>query len=141
MNKYFELIIFTASESQYAEAVVNILDPGRKMISYILDRRHCSLSKYGFWIKDLRIIGNREMKNLIIIDNFVYSFGLNLDNGIPILEYTGDPNDRELVNLQEYLIKVSKCDDIPSFNRKNFKLRDFYQFKMAAIIFSQKRIS
>ena len=138
MSKYFELIVFTAAESQYAEAVVDILDPGRKLISYILDRRHCSQIKHGFWIKDLRIICNRELKNLIIIDNFVYSFGLNLDNGIPILEYTGDPDDRELKHLQSYLIKVSKCDNIPSFNNRNLKLRDFYKFKMAKSIFSNR---
>jgi CTD small phosphatase-like protein 2 len=39
----------------------------------------------GFFIKDLRIIENRELKDIIIVDNLVYSFGLQLTNGIPVL--------------------------------------------------------
>ncbi len=41
----------------------------------------------GFKIKDLRMIKNRSLDNIIIVDNLVHSFGLQLDNGIPILEY------------------------------------------------------
>lgn len=39
----------------------------------------------GFFIKDLRIIQNRELKDIIMIDNLAHSFGLQVTNGIPIL--------------------------------------------------------
>jgi CTD small phosphatase-like protein 2 len=39
----------------------------------------------GFFIKDLRIIQNKELKDIIMVDNLVHSFGLQLTNGIPIL--------------------------------------------------------
>lgn len=32
----------------------------------------------GFFIKDLRIIRNRGLKDLIIVDNLVHSFGLQI---------------------------------------------------------------
>lgn len=48
----------------------------------------------GFYIKDLRIIKNRGLKDLIIVDNLVHSFGLQLDNGIPILEYLKGKEDK-----------------------------------------------
>jgi CTD small phosphatase-like protein 2 len=32
----------------------------------------------GFFIKDLRIIKNRGLKDIIMIDNLVHSFGLQL---------------------------------------------------------------
>ncbi len=41
----------------------------------------------GDHIKDLRVIGNRNMRDLIIVDNAAYSFGFQIDNGIPILPY------------------------------------------------------
>ena len=44
----------------------------------------------GYFIKDLRIFSNRDLNNLIIIDNLAISFGFQLLNGIPILEWTGD---------------------------------------------------
>ena len=33
-------------------------------------------TKNGFFIKDLRIVENRDMKDLIIVDNLSHSFGL-----------------------------------------------------------------
>lgn len=41
----------------------------------------------GVYIKDLRVIANRNMSDLIIVDNAAYSFGFQVDNGIPILPY------------------------------------------------------
>ncbi|CAN0422692.1 unnamed protein product, partial [Discosporangium mesarthrocarpum] len=37
----------------------------------------------GLCVKDLRQLG-RPMSDVILVDNFVYSFGLSLDNGLPI---------------------------------------------------------
>jgi CTD small phosphatase-like protein 2 len=48
----------------------------------------------GFFIKDLRIIRNRGLKDLIIVDNLVHSFGLQIENGIPILEYLKGKDDK-----------------------------------------------
>ena len=43
----------------------------------------------------LQIIQNREMCDVVIVDNAVYSFGFQLDNGIPIIPYYDDPEDEE----------------------------------------------
>jgi len=39
----------------------------------------------GYNVKDLRIVDNRELKDIVIVDNLVHSFGLQIENGIPIL--------------------------------------------------------
>lgn len=57
----------------------------------------------GVYIKDLRIIKNRNLKDMVIIDNAVYSFGFQLDNGIPILPFYDDKQDEELLHLIYYL--------------------------------------
>jgi CTD small phosphatase-like protein 2 len=44
----------------------------------------------GFFIKDLRIITNRTLKDIVMVDNLVHSFGLQLTNGIPILDFTNN---------------------------------------------------
>ena len=66
-------MIFTASHNYYADAILDYIDPKNQYISHRLYRDSCFLSKYGVYIKDLRII-NREMKHMIIIDNQSYSF-------------------------------------------------------------------
>ena len=124
MKEHFEIIVFTASNSLYAESVVKELDPTGNLISHILHRAHCFETKNGFFIKDLRIIKNRELKNMIIIDNLVHSFGLQLSNGIPILEWRSDPNDQELKYIQKYLIELLKCEDITFYNDKYLRIKD-----------------
>lgn len=53
----------------------------------------------GFRIKDLRIIKNRSLNDLILVDNLVHSFGLQIENGIPILDFTNNKEDKELLGL------------------------------------------
>ena len=52
----------------------------------------------------MRIITNRALRDIVIIDNLPHSFGLQLENGIPILEYLCNPKDEELKHIQKYLI-------------------------------------
>jgi len=50
---------------------------------------------------------------LIIVDNAVYSFGYQLDNGIPIIPYYDDKaNDEELMHLVYYFSCISTSEDV-----------------------------
>lgn len=102
-NKYFQVVVFTASHQSYADVVLDYLDPNHELIQYRLYRESCVQTKEGVYIKDLRIIKNRAMENICIVDNAVYSFGFQLDNGIPIIPYYDDPNDEELHHLVFYM--------------------------------------
>jgi len=130
MKEHFEILVFTASHSIYAETVVRELDPEKKFISYILDRNFCLETKNGFFIKDLRILKNRELKNLIIVDNLVHSFGFQIENGVPILEWTGDKNDQELQHVADYLIEAKNHDDMRDYNRAKLRLVEFSEVKL-----------
>ena len=56
------------------------------------------------YIKDLKILEEgRSLKDIIIVDNNIQSFYLQLSNGIPIYDYTGDKSDDILVPLASYL--------------------------------------
>jgi len=122
MKEHYEIMVFTAAVASYAETVVKELDPEKKYISYILDRNFCLETKNGFYIKDLRIIKNRELKNMIIVDNLVHSFGFQVENGVPIIEWTGNRADQELKYLQDYLIEAKKFDDLRDYNRQKLRL-------------------
>ena len=50
-------------------------------------------------MKNLEVLGNRDLKNVVIIDNAVYSFGYHLDNGIPMVPFYDNRADKELVLL------------------------------------------
>ena len=56
------------------------------------------------FIKDLKILEEgRSLSDIVIVDNNIQSFFLQLSNGIPIYDYTGDKNDEVLLTLTEYL--------------------------------------
>lgn len=98
LSKQFELIAFTASHSCYANKVLNHLDPERKYFQHRLFREHCVTPEEGLYIKDLRIL-NRDISKVVMVDNAVYSFAFQLDNGIPILHFYDDSEDAELKGL------------------------------------------
>ena len=56
-------------------------------------------TNHGFFIKDLRIIKNRKLKDIVLVDNLIHSFGLQIENGIPILDFIDNKNDMELYGL------------------------------------------
>lgn len=65
------------------------------------------------------------MKDMIIVDNAVYSFGYQLDNGIPIIPYYDDKeNDEELMHLVYYINCIYNSPDVRVQNRKAFQLAD-----------------
>ena len=68
-------MVFTASHQSYADVVLDYLDPKRELIEHRLYRDSCIVTEEGVYIKDLRIIKNRNLKEVVIIDNAVYSFG------------------------------------------------------------------
>lgn len=74
-NKKYQVVVFTASHKFYADVVLDFLDPTGELIHHRLYRDHCFQTEDGVYIKDLRIIRNRSLKDMVIVDNAVYSFG------------------------------------------------------------------
>lgn len=134
ISQYYEIFIFTAATINYANAVVNFLDPLGQFINGVLCRTNCLITKNGMFIKDLRIIKNRELKNMVLIDNLAHSFGLQIENGIPILEFQNDKKDRELKYLFDYLMQALYVDDLRAFNRKNLRLNQLAAFKLEDLL-------
>jgi len=88
--------VFTASSPQYAKQILEYIDPESKCISSVLSRKNCMETKRGFFIKDLRVVKDINLERALIVDNLSHSFGLQVGNGIPILEYHSDPSDDQL---------------------------------------------
>jgi CTD small phosphatase-like protein 2 len=57
------------------------------MIDGIIHRNHCLKTKKGYYLKDVRIIKNRRLEDIILVDNASYSFGNSIDNGVIIIIY------------------------------------------------------
>lgn len=120
LSKHFEIIIFTASHRGYADKVIDILDPQGDLVSHRLFREHCFQSKQGVYVKDLRVI-NRRIEDMILVDNALYSYGLQLANGVPIIPFYNCKEDAELLILSEYLMSLKDEPDVREINNQVFK--------------------
>ncbi|CAD8054727.1 unnamed protein product [Paramecium primaurelia] len=128
LSKDFEIIIFTASHSCYANMVIDYLDPKKQWISHRLFREHCIQTREGAYIKDLRILGNRKLCDVLLVDNASYSFNKQIDNGIPIISYYNNKEDQELLHLQNYLLNFRSVKDVRDLNQKQLKLKQFLDY-------------
>ncbi len=121
-SKLMQIVIFTASHQTYADAILDYLDPDNTLFSFRMYRQHCIQTPEGYYVKDLRVIKNVELKDMVLVDNSVYSFSYQIDNGIPIISYYDDPEDEELLHLMYYVRCLSDCEDVRVNNRKAFQL-------------------
>lgn len=133
-NKHFEVIVFTASNKQYADAILNYIDPENIYFQHRLYREHCIPTADGVYIKDLRIFQNRDLKDIIIVDNAIYSFGFQLSNGIPIIPFKDDKEDIEFDCLIGYLEKIKDVPDFRVPNRDAFKMEQVHKFNLGNYI-------
>lgn len=111
MSEFFEIVIFTASHACYANIILNILDPENQFITYRMFRDSCIETEERIFIKDLRIFGNRNFDDLVIVDNACYSYCFQLENGIPIVPYFNGKKDTELIELAAFLTSFSNNYD------------------------------
>ena len=118
MSKYYEIVIFTASLSNYASPLLDILDSD-KFIKYRLYRDHCTFIN-GIYIKDLKKL-NRDLKDLIIVDNSPLAYAFDTDNGLPIKTWYEDRSDIELLKISKLLEFLAKVKDIRKFIKKFVK--------------------
>ncbi|KAH7056784.1 HAD-like domain-containing protein [Linnemannia elongata] len=109
MGEIYEVVIFTASLSKYADPVLDMLDI-HKVIKHRLFRESCFNHK-GNYVKDLSVIG-RDLKNTIIIDNSPASYIFHQTNAVPISSWFNDPHDTELLDLIPFLADMTVVDDV-----------------------------
>ena len=118
MSKYYEVVIFTASLSNYASPLLDILDKGEN-IKYRLYRENCTFMN-GVYIKDLKRL-NRNLKDLVIVDNSPLAYSFDIDNGLPIKTWYEDKNDIELYKINDILEFLSTTDDVRNYIKKFVK--------------------
>ncbi|KAF8024576.1 hypothetical protein BT93_F1678 [Corymbia citriodora subsp. variegata] len=114
----FNVVIFTASQSIYAEQLLDILDPHQKLISRRVYRESCTFCD-GTYTKDLTILGV-DLAKVAIIDNSPQVFRLQVNNGIPIKSWFDDPSDCALVSLLPFLETLVEADDVRPIIARRF---------------------
>ncbi|CAO3658438.1 hypothetical protein G6F70_007057 [Rhizopus microsporus] len=109
MGELYEIVVFTASLSKYADPVLDRFDL-HNVIQHRLFREACCDYKEGF-VKDLSKLG-RDLKHVIILDNTPTSYSLHPSNAIPVSTWFNDQHDSELIDLIPFLEDLAKVEDV-----------------------------
>lgn len=122
VNKHYEVGVFTASQGHYADVILNYIDPQRKYFQHRFYRESCIKASDNVYVKDLRIFKNVPMKDVLLVDNAVYCFGLQLSNGIPVMPFKEDKSDREFELLTKLLMRIAHENDVRTTLQAAFAL-------------------
>ena len=121
----FDLVIFTASDKQYANEIIDFIEKDKKYFKMRLYRNHCLFIEPGLYIKDLRIFSDyKNIEDIIILDNSLFSFANQLNNGILITSFFSDLNDTFLENVKRYLEYIKIQKDIRLMNKESFRFEE-----------------
>jgi CTD small phosphatase-like protein 2 len=94
MSQIYEVFLFTMADGHYANYFFNVLNERTgNCITGVFSREHCIQLYKAVFLKDLEIVANRNLKDMVLLDNTTISFGFHLNNGVPILTYDNDPED------------------------------------------------
>ena len=123
MNKIYDLAVYTASARDYADSVIDQLDPLNNIFVARLYRDHC-LPVNNMNIKNMASFDGNDA---YLVDNLIYSFAFHINQGIPICPFVDDPLDVELRDLATILEQVCKFESMDSLLQDLMGLNDFYE--------------
>ena len=104
LRNYFEIIIFTASLQEYADSILDHMDPEKTTFIKRYYRQH-TIEGMSNNIKDLSIL-RLDLSKVIIIDNTPENFVKHKSNGIFIKSWFNDAEDTCLKDLIPFLKNV-----------------------------------
>lgn len=95
----FDLYLFSAGSHEYTNAILRTLQL-EKYFLFKLDRSYC-IKVGGIFVKDLSIFS--EYNDGLLVDNNLFSFSLNLDQGFLVSPFIYNKSDEELKDAEEFL--------------------------------------
>ena len=106
IKPYYEIIAFSNGDKKYTDLIINSIDKNKIFFDNKLYRDHCIIMNNDF-VKDINILG-KDISKVIIVDNLIQNYRVNIDNGINIKSFYGEINDKILIELGIILIKIAK---------------------------------
>lgn len=120
VGQHFEVVAFTSAVKEYADEVLNRLDPQHR-IRHRLYRDSCVEIAKDVFMKDLTNF-RRDMGKVCLVDNSPLVFGYQVENGIPIESYCGGDKDQELFKLRAFLEELLGVEDVRVAIKNRFRL-------------------
>lgn len=122
-----EVVLFTAGLEDYASPICDEIERRYgKVFDYRLYRPATSHSEVYPCVKDLSRLG-RDLNRCVLVDDTPLAFVHQPDNGIPVLQFRGDIDDRLLPEAVEpLLMSLMKGDNVGNELMRRFNMRKWF---------------
>ncbi|GBF88218.1 CTD small phosphatase [Raphidocelis subcapitata] len=139
LTAFAEVVVFTAGLEEYAAPIVDAIDPSGALISHRLYRDATARSDHYSCVKDMRRLG-RPAGRTVLVDDTPLAFLHQPANGVPVLGFRGDPDDRLLVEAVLPLLQslAAAADVRPALERRFDMLNWFVRHGYPASIWEAK---
>ncbi|GLJ07497.1 hypothetical protein SUGI_0068300 [Cryptomeria japonica] len=110
LRNLYEIVVFTASNKEYADAILNKLDPHGNIIRHRLYRDSCIQlpGPKSKPVKDLSTLG-RNLRKVIFVDDS-YRHHCQQENAFPVRRFLDDMNDTELLSLLGFCKRIANSE-------------------------------
>ena len=142
LKELYEIVTFTAGTKEYADHILNMLDPNNELIQYRLYRQHVTIFGCDVY-KDLKKLG-RDLSKVIIIDNMKDNFKMQPNNGLYVKTWINDINDYQFKDLLKILKDIALLNVIDvrkiiekinaKINKENNLINPYYNINIEKLI-------
>lgn len=130
--KQFVVGIWSSADDEYVAEVVQAITPPDVRFVFVWGRSRCSIRRnleadtYCFEkrLDKLKKRGFR-LEDMLIVDDSPEKSRTNYGNAIHIAEFTGDPNDRELPALFDYLMMLKDVPNVRTVEKRGWRSKPF----------------
>lgn len=121
-----ELWLWSASTREYIDDAMKLIGEDSQYFTAVLDESYC-ICINGKPVKDARVF-DISLRDVVIVDNYLFSFAGTLSNGILISAYDGSYEDNELLLILQLLASVIECEDVQAALKQAINIESYLQF-------------
>lgn len=128
LSTFAEIVIFTAGLEDYARPILEEMQKRYGKFVHCLYRPATLHTETYPCVKDMSkdILGRKE-ERVVLVDDTPLAFLHQPDNGIPVLQFRGDIDDRLLLEAVGPLLEsLSKCSDVRKVLARRFNMRKWF---------------
>lgn len=114
----WDIMIFSSRKQDQVSQLVDMLDPLKIHIKFVLCRTHCDVTSFKRCVKDLSTIQNLNKETTIFIDYKPQNLAFSMDSAILVMHWNGSEDDKELIpGLSSHLSFLARQGEPAKANR------------------------
>ena len=126
----FRVAVWTSSTRSYADLVVPQIFETPEHLEFVWARERCTRQFFPEeqdfeWVKDLRKLKRKghDLKDVLMVDNTPKKLNRNYGNLVRVDDFEGEPGDRELTRLRDYLNDLAGAENVRRIEKRGWQSR------------------